>query len=101
MAKYDQGGGCPCGLKKECDCSFSQSDKEIKVVFEPGAFDNFTGDQTELDELIAEIHRMVATGEIFDKSTAVDMEELMEEEPELYQKIVAFNEGRNVKKTLN
>lgn len=20
MAKYDQGGGCPCGLQKECDC---------------------------------------------------------------------------------
>lgn len=25
MAKYDHGGGCPCGLQKECDC------KNIKV----------------------------------------------------------------------
>lgn len=20
MAKYDHGGGCPCGLQRECDC---------------------------------------------------------------------------------
>lgn len=23
MAKYDHGGGCACGLQKECDCSAS------------------------------------------------------------------------------
>lgn len=26
MAKYDQGGGCACGLKKECDCGSGQAD---------------------------------------------------------------------------
>lgn len=29
MAKYDQGGGCPCGLKKKCDCEYSEKDIEM------------------------------------------------------------------------
>lgn len=26
MAKYDQGGGCACGLHKECTCGVGQAD---------------------------------------------------------------------------
>ncbi len=26
MAKYDQGGGCACGLRKICDCGSGQAD---------------------------------------------------------------------------
>ena len=26
MAKYDQGGGCACGLKRICDCGSGQAD---------------------------------------------------------------------------
>lgn len=25
MAKFDQGGGCPCGLKKVCGCEYENS----------------------------------------------------------------------------
>lgn len=32
--------------------------KEIKIHFAPGAFDNFEGTQEELDELLAEIQNM-------------------------------------------
>ena len=67
----------------------TDKDKEpMKVVFAPGCFDNFDGTQEELDELMAEIHRMVETGELFEKSMPVDMETLLEEEPELVEKIV-------------
>ena len=46
-----------------------------KVVFAPGCFDDFTGTQEELDELIAEIQRLVETGEIFEKATRMSEEE--------------------------
>jgi hypothetical protein len=26
MAKYDQGGGCACGLQRGCDCGSGQAD---------------------------------------------------------------------------
>lgn len=61
--------------------------KKLKVEFAPGAFDSFDGTQEELNELMAEIHRMVDTGEIFENSRKVDFDELIEEDPELAMKI--------------
>lgn len=58
-------------------------EKKMKVVFAPGCFDHFEGDQAELDSLIAEIHNMVETGEIFEKSMPVDMSTLSEDEMEI------------------
>lgn len=40
---------------------------KLKIVFEPGAFDEFEGTQAELDELIAEITRMAESGELLTK----------------------------------
>ena len=39
------------------------TEKKMKIVFVPGCFDDFDGSQEELNELIAEINRMVDTGE--------------------------------------
>jgi Ser-tRNA(Ala) deacylase AlaX len=50
-------------------------DKKIKVEFAPGAFDSFEGTQEELDEMIAEITRMVESGEMVEAG-----QELTEEE---------------------
>ncbi len=50
-------------------------DKKLKVVFAPGCFDDFDGDQAELDELIAEINRLVDSGEIFEKAQPVDLDD--------------------------
>lgn len=57
--------------------SSTESDKP-KIVFAPGCFDNFEGTQAELDELIAEIHRMVETGEVFERAEAISDEEMDE-----------------------
>jgi hypothetical protein len=54
--------------------------KTIKVEFAPGCFDSFEGSQEELNDLMAEIHRMVETGELFEKGVAVDLDELSEDE---------------------
>ena len=47
-------------------------DKKPELVFMPGCFDGFEGTQEELDELIAEIQRMVDTGELFEKSVPLE-----------------------------
>jgi hypothetical protein len=53
-------------------------EQKLKVVFAEGCFDNFEGTPEELADLVAEIHRLVESGEFFDKA-----EELSEEEAEL------------------
>jgi hypothetical protein len=58
-------------------------DKKIKIEFAPGCFDNFEGTQEELDELVAEITRMVESGEMLEEGSAVDIDSMMEEDPEL------------------
>ena len=58
-------------------------DKKPEIVFAPGCFDNFTGTQEELQALLAEIHQMVESGELFEKAVPLDPEE----EAELYEKL--------------
>jgi hypothetical protein len=60
--------------------------QDLKIVFAPGCFDQFEGSQEELDELIAEITKMVKTGEILEKSTPVD--ELDDDELEFIENLV-------------
>jgi hypothetical protein len=35
--------------------------KKLEIKFAPGCFDNFSGSQDELDELMAEIQKMAET----------------------------------------
>ena len=64
-------------------------EKKITVKFDPGCFDDFEGTQEEIDELIVEITKMFENG--VDDSTLeeVDLEDLMENDPELADKIFA------------
>lgn len=59
-----------------------------KITFAPGCFDSFEGTQEELDELQAEIMRMVESGEFEEKSRAVDIDELFEEDPKYAEKLL-------------
>jgi hypothetical protein len=61
--------------------------KKPEIVFAPGCFDNFEGTQEELDEMIAEIQRMAESGELFENSQPLDLDELSEEDPEFAQKL--------------
>jgi benzoyl-CoA reductase/2-hydroxyglutaryl-CoA dehydratase subunit BcrC/BadD/HgdB len=54
--------------------------EDLKIVFAEGCFDNFEGTQEELDEMIAEINRMVTSGEIFEKSRPIDVDNMDEQE---------------------
>ena len=71
-------------------------EKKPEIVFAPGCFDSFEGSQEELDELINEIKRLVETGEIFERSTPLDVDSLEDEDPELAEKLAAtFSEEPN------
>jgi sigma54-dependent transcription regulator len=54
-------------------------DKKMQIVFAPGCFDSFDGTQEELDALIAQITKLAESGELFEESTAVNIDELVDE----------------------
>jgi hypothetical protein len=65
-----------------------QEMQEMTLEFAPGCFDEFEGTQAELDELVAELQRLVATGEFAKQSRPVT-EELFEElSPQMQQKLL-------------
>lgn len=67
--------------------------KDFKITFAPGAFDDFEGTQEELDELVAEINRLITSGELFEEAEAIDLDVLAEEDPELAEKLArSFND---------
>lgn len=74
--------------------------KEMKIVFAPGCFDDFEGSQEELDELVAEITRMVTSGELLEKSRPIDFDEPTEEDIEVIEHLMELearsNKGRNL-----
>lgn len=73
--------------------------KSLTIEFAPGAFDDFEGSQEELQEMIAEITKMAHSGELFEQSRQVDLEELLEEEPEWAEKLINSLAGED-KRTL-
>lgn len=76
-------------------------EKKPTIVFAPGCFDSFEGSQEELDELMAEIHRMVDSGELFENSTPLDLDSLVDEDPELAEKIFSsFSDDESQKRKL-
>ena len=65
----------------------SKDDKNYTIEFAPGCFDNFEGTQEELDELIADLTKMVEDGTLLEQSQPLDLEELFEEDPEMALKL--------------
>jgi hypothetical protein len=62
--------------------------KELKIIFAPGCFDTFDGTQDELDGLMAEIQSLISSGDLMARSSPVDMDALMEEDPELAEQLL-------------
>ena len=64
------------------------------VKIAPCAFDSFVGTQDELDSLVAEIQRLVETGEIFERARPITEEEF-NELPEQVQQDLARSMEEN------
>jgi Mg2+ and Co2+ transporter CorA len=69
------------------------TDKQQKpeIVFAPGCFDNFDGTQEELDELIASIHQMVDSGEIFEKARPIDLDNPSDEDMDIIEHLMGID----------
>lgn len=69
------------------------TDKELKVVFAPGCFDDFEGTQDELNDLVAQIKNLAASGELFNESSPVELDDVDDETLAKIQE--AFNNPRH------
>ena len=115
---------CGCGRTRDlegyCDSSHALSEEEyaalqdlqeidwgddveevkpIKVIFEPGCFDNFEGTQEELNDLMASIQAEFAgktRDEIENMSDVVNLEDLMNEDPEFAKHIMSLDNERKL-----
>jgi len=63
------------------------TDREIKIVFQPGCFDDFEGSQEELDNLVKEIQNVVADGSLFENSIFLTEDDLDDLPPEVLASI--------------
>lgn len=65
----------------------TDDNKEMKLTFAPGCFDNFEGTQEELDELLTEIKRLFESGEFLEKAVPVTDESLDDLPDEVLEQI--------------
>lgn len=56
----------------------SNDNKKLEVVFAPGCFDGFEGTQEELDALMKEILALAESGELEERATVVEMDDIDE-----------------------
>lgn len=63
-------------------------EKKVKVEFAPGCFDQFDGTQEELDEMIADIMKMAEDGTLLEQSNEIDIDALLEEDPEFVEMLL-------------
>lgn len=70
--------------------------KEMKLVFAPGCFDNFEGTQEELNELIQYITEAFESGELLEQSEELDLAELEDASPEMFEQISQMLENDSI-----
>lgn len=78
----------------------TEEKKALTIEFAPGCFDGFEGTQEELNDLIAEIQRVVDSGELETMSRPLDIDELIEEDPEYALKIMQALSNEESKRNL-
>lgn len=70
--------------------------KNLKIEFAPGCFDNFEGTQEELDQFIAEIKEMFATGEALALARSIDLDDISDEDLEFLEKLEPITKERKL-----
>jgi hypothetical protein len=63
------------------------TDKDFKLEFAPGCFDDFEGTQEELDQLVKDIQDMFADGSLFEDSEVITEDSYKDLPPELVESI--------------
>jgi hypothetical protein len=75
--------------------------KPLKVIFDPGCFDNFDGTQEELDEFVKQIQEFAESGLLFENSVELTDEDIEELDEETRQQIIRALERGDDKRSLN
>jgi hypothetical protein len=75
--------------------------KPLKVIFDPGCFDNFDGTQAELDEFVKQIQEFAESGLLFENSVEMTDEDIEELDEETRQQIIRALERGDDKRSLN
>jgi hypothetical protein len=75
--------------------------KPLKVVFDPGCFDNFDGTQAELDEFVKQIQEFAESGLLFENSVELTDEDIEDLDEETRQQIIRALEPGDDKRSLN
>jgi hypothetical protein len=75
--------------------------KPLRVVFDPGCFDNFDGTQEELDEFVKQIQEFAESGLLFENSVELTDEDIEELDEETRQQIIQALERGDDKRSLN
>ena len=75
--------------------------KPLKVIFDPGCFDNFEGTQAELDEFVKQIQEFAESGLLFENSVELTDEDIEELDEETRQQIIRALERGDDKRSLN
>lgn len=76
----------------------TEEKKELKIEFAPGCFDSFEGTQEELDELIAEIKNMIASGKLTENSRELTEEDFNELPLDVQEQLSRSFEGIDSRK---
>ena len=75
--------------------------RPLKVIFDPGCFDNFDGTQEELDEFVKQIQEFAESGLLFENSVDLTDEDIKELDEETRQQIIRALERGDDKRSLN
>ena len=75
--------------------------KPLKVVFDPGCFNNFEGTQAELDEFVKQIQEFAESGLLFENSVELTDEDIEDLDEETRQQIIRALERSDDKTSLN
>jgi len=62
--------------------------KDPKVTFSTGSFNNWQGTQQELDALFTELQELMSSPEFLKTAVKVDMDQLQEDNPDLYNDVM-------------
>jgi hypothetical protein len=74
--------------------------KPLRVIFDPGCFDNFDGTQEELDEFVKQIQEFAEAGLLFENSVELTDEDIEELDEETRQQIIQALERGDDKRSL-
>jgi hypothetical protein len=73
----------------------------LRVIFDPGCFNNFEGTQAELDEFVKQIQEFAESGLLFENSVELTDEDIEDLDEDTRQQIICALERGDDKRLLN